>query len=829
MKLKKLNLCYLAVMAVMGAATTARADLPADFPSMTVTTPATADVGDGYIFLEVTDAAPGGGYYLMMLNNDGTPFWYKQVPDHNYDFKVLPNGLTHYAEFYQTHSWTGGGDCIHKILDNNGNAKESIVAGNGYNADAHDFQMLPNGHVLLQSYYRTQMDISKYVVGAYPNALVAGAVIQELDAERNVIFQWRSWDHFTVQSYYGALMNQNNPAGKRPVIDAFHFNTVVMDTDGNLLVSNFGMDVWKINRQTGNIMWRLGGPANQFSFVGVNPQQALAHFSGHSLSRLENGNIMIYCNADQAGTRSSAVYEYQLNEATKVATLVWSYTPPTPCYAWHYGSAQRLSNGNTFIGWGGGNVMPGVGGIIDREVPACTEVKPNGTVVFEMKFNDVKVASYRAYRMPYPPATKAKTDTQTDLFEGGPYVFEGTGVEMDVTSGGGGYNEVTVTSEPYAPVDPLFNGKAPRVLPQRVKMTAGNIGSLSAIISFYPTTFGMANPGNFTVYRREQIGQGLFVGQPTEYNFGTGKLEATVTMSLLSGQLGEFIFGYPDVTEVANPPTLTAVENYRGVQASEFIGQLPATTGMNYSVNQDLSVCLAWSPNGFAGSYQIQIATSTDFSALVVDKSDLTAAFYVWNGAADGKTYYYRVRTTNEDGTSTWASGSFHTVAPMLAVAAPNGMEGWRRGLQYFVQWQGNTPEPVVIDLYKGGVFLMELIPSTPNTGAWQWKIPLSLVPGNDYSIRVRSSSEPALFAVSTAAFGVDVPYINPGSLTRLSNGQVRFSLSAPGAGQAKVQGATDLTDWRDLQTVTLSNGSAVFTDTAVPSVCRFFRLYVAP
>ncbi len=79
-----------------------------------------------------------------------------------------------------------------------------------------------------------------------------------------------------------------------------------------------------------------------------------------------------------------------------------------------------------------------------------------------------------------------------------------------------------------------------------------------------------------------------------------------------------------------------------------------------------------------------------------------------------GTTYYYRVRTSNEGGTSTWANGSFHTVAPMLALAAPNGMEGWRRGLKYFVQWQGNTPEPVVIDLYKGGVFLMELTPECP-------------------------------------------------------------------------------------------------------------------
>ena len=48
--------------------------------------------------------------------------------------------------------------------------------------------------------------------------------------------------------------------------------------------------------------------------------------------------------------------------------------PPTNYYAWHYGSAQRLPNGNTFIGWGGANIMPGIGGVTNQWIPACTEV-----------------------------------------------------------------------------------------------------------------------------------------------------------------------------------------------------------------------------------------------------------------------------------------------------------------------------------------------------------------------------------------------------------------------------------------------------------------------
>ena len=828
MNLKKASLVGIGVMVALGAAPNAKADLPADFPSISVTTPATSAVGEGYIFLEVTDAAPGGGNYLMMLKNDGTPFWYKKVTDSNYDFKVLPNGLLHYAEFYHTHSWTGGGDCTHEILDNNYASKESIRAGNGYNADAHEFQMLPNGHVLLQSYYRTQMDVGKYVAGAYPNAMLAGAVIQELDAQRNVIFQWRSWDHFTLMGYYGLYMNPNNPMRLNPTIDAFHLNTVVMDTDGNLLVSNFGMDIWKINRQTGAIMWRLGGLANQFSFVGETPSAAIGHFSGHSVSRLDNGHIMIYCNADQQATRTSKVYEYQLDEVNKVATLVWSYTPPTPYYAWHYGSAQRLPNGNTFIGWGGANVILGIG--TNQAIPACTEVDSSGNVVFELKFNDVKVASYRACRMVYPPGLQAKSDTQYLLMNGGTYDFGVTGISMDVTdftSVGGGYNHLLVQRDPYAPVDPLFNGKAPRVLPLRVKLTASNINALEADISFDAASFGFANPSNLTVYYRGQAGQGLFVPQTTQ-NY-SGALHATVAMSLQSGELGEFVFGYPDVAEVALAPTLAAVENYRGVQTSEFVGALPATPGMNYSVNQTLPICLAWSPNGFAGSYRIQIATSNDFTAPLVDLSDLTDAFYVWNDAAPGTTYFYRVNTTNDGGTSNWAGGSFHTVAPMLAVAAPNGFEGWRRGQKYFVQWQGNTPDPVIIDLYKGGLLVATLTSTAANTGAYRWSIPIGLAPGNDYSIKIRSSTDAALFNVSAAVFGIDVPYINPGSLLRLSDGRAQFNLSAPGATQAKVQGSTNLIDWQDLQTLSVTNGSATFTDTATQVPSRFYRLYIAP
>ena len=74
MKMTRVGLFWATVVMFLGlACTSVIAQLPPDFPSLTVTTCNTNAVGDGYIFLEVTDSSTNGGYYVMMLKNDGTP------------------------------------------------------------------------------------------------------------------------------------------------------------------------------------------------------------------------------------------------------------------------------------------------------------------------------------------------------------------------------------------------------------------------------------------------------------------------------------------------------------------------------------------------------------------------------------------------------------------------------------------------------------------------------------------------------------------------------------------------------------------------------------
>ena len=55
-------------------------------------------------------------------------------------------------------------------------------------------------------------------------------------------------------------------------------NSVAIDYDDHIIVSNRHLsEVTKINRQTGDIIWRLGGVNNEFDFVNDEFQMSYQH------------------------------------------------------------------------------------------------------------------------------------------------------------------------------------------------------------------------------------------------------------------------------------------------------------------------------------------------------------------------------------------------------------------------------------------------------------------------------------------------------------------------------------------------------------------------
>lgn len=373
--------------------------LPADFPPITVTN--ANNPSPGYTFLSNFAFGPMNfGYYLMILDNAGAPVFYKKLDTAAYDFKKQPNGnLTYFSartqKFYEM-------NVNYQIID-------SFECGNGYPTDLHELLLFENGHSYLMSYDPQRVNMANLVSQGDSNAVVIGLIIQELDADKNVIFQWRSWDHFNILDAKHTNFTESE-------IDYAHGNAIELCSDGNIMISSRHMDeITKINRSTGSIIWRLGGKKNQFAFE--NETHYFSH--QHAIRELPNGNITIFDNGNfyepinpihgRMSAPFSRVLEYSLDETRLIATKVWEYVNNPPIYGFAMGYAERLNNGNTIIGWGAGR-------------PAFTEVNSAGQVVFELSLPPGQV-SYRAFRNTWNPLPNNGIPQTFAIFQNYPNPF----------------------------------------------------------------------------------------------------------------------------------------------------------------------------------------------------------------------------------------------------------------------------------------------------------------------------------------------------------------------------------------------------------------------
>jgi hypothetical protein len=361
--------------------------LPASFPKRTVTVMnnpspgglflASFKIAEASDHLYFVSLVPSDKQYLMILDNSAKPVFYRAMGSMSTDFKLQPNGYLTYNDNID--------DAFYE-LDSNYVVINRFRAGNGYQTDLHDLIVLPNGHVLMLAHDQETVDMSAIVPGGNPYATVIGAVIQELDKNQKVIFQWRSFDHFKVTD---ATMENMTAA----TIDAVHPNTIELDFDGNLLLSSRHMDeITKIDRQTGAIIWRWGGKNNQFRYT--NDSIGFSH--QHSIRRTPTGTLLLFDNGNYRTNLASRVVEYSLDETSRTATLVWQFAHSPEVKSIAMGSAQRLPNGNTLVGWGTGS-------------PAVTEVRPDKSVAFELQFPD-SIVSYRAFRFPWKQIGSQATD-----------------------------------------------------------------------------------------------------------------------------------------------------------------------------------------------------------------------------------------------------------------------------------------------------------------------------------------------------------------------------------------------------------------------------------
>ena len=259
-----------------------------------------------------------------------------------------------------------------------------------YLADYHDVQILANGGYLLQTYDSISVDMSTIIEGGDTSASVQFLIIQEFDLNHDLIFEWNAWDHLNIADYTNLDLTLNK-------IVWMHGNSIEIDLDENILISNRrSSEIIKIDRYSGLVIWRLGGPQNEFIFV----DDPFSGFSKqHDVRRIDNGNITLFDNGNLHNPPTSRAIEYEINEDDKIVTLVWDYPQPDGYVGLAMGSVQRLPNHNTLINWGS---IPNHGAII-------TEVDYNKDIVLEIHYPP----EYHSYKI-----RKSQWEFSTNLIPG---------------------------------------------------------------------------------------------------------------------------------------------------------------------------------------------------------------------------------------------------------------------------------------------------------------------------------------------------------------------------------------------------------------------------
>jgi regulation of enolase protein 1 (concanavalin A-like superfamily) len=345
--------------------------VPGDFPHINVAT--NKPTGDGYIFI---NNWRNEGPYNIIFDNDGSPVWYQRQADgdRRRDFKVQKNGTISML------NRSGPGFIGYDV---NFDVIGEYSAAGGYGTDEHECQVLQNGNYLLIGRRNVKFDMSSLIKGGNKNATIRETSVQEFTAEHELIFNWPALQHLSDGLPFIELQDPTDS-----FIDFPHMNAIDIDYDGHILVSNRHLsEVTKINRQTGEIIWRLGGAHSDFTFVN-DPLNGFRN--QHDSRSLGNNRYSVFDNGNLHNPPQSRAVEYELDLDKKTATLVWEFRGPENrnFYTHYMGNNQCLPNGNVFINW------------VTGDNPKAMEVTPAGDVVYEMNFAD-RYDTYRTFRFPW--------------------------------------------------------------------------------------------------------------------------------------------------------------------------------------------------------------------------------------------------------------------------------------------------------------------------------------------------------------------------------------------------------------------------------------------
>jgi Arylsulfotransferase (ASST) len=324
--------------------------LPHDFPQLSAIKPGTPPPG-WYLTGNVTPAG-GFGTYAMVLDNNGTPVWYRKSASSGvFDVTLLSDGTIAWA------SGSGGFGTNPNAAfeDFNLETEATLWLKSPVSPmDFHELEEMPNGDLMiLASPLKSNVDLT--ALGFSSSATIVDCVVQEVGPSGQLVWQWRASDHISTGESTHPMSTKVNG---QSVYDIYHCNSI--DTDivsGDVLLSSRQTDsVYLIDETTSRIIWKMGGNSlnhDDAQILTISDDPVGGFHAQHDARFQPDGDISLYDDQTWDIGLAARGVEYHIDTDAGTATLVWSYASPDGHDAMATGSFRRLDGGNdNVIGWG---------------------------------------------------------------------------------------------------------------------------------------------------------------------------------------------------------------------------------------------------------------------------------------------------------------------------------------------------------------------------------------------------------------------------------------------------------------------------------------------
>lgn len=221
---------------------------------------------------------------------------------------------------------------------------DTIHMSGEFDVDFHHISRRENGNLILLGKEIKTIDMSGTIWEGSPDASVSGAVIQEFDTEMKLHYEWKSLDHLAIGD---SLSCSVDPRAQS--IDYIHVNSVQSDTDSTWIISCRNLDqVIKVHKESGEILWRLGGVGNQFNFTN----DSLRFSAQHSVHLHDNGRLSLFDNGNCKTIKISRALVYTLNQEDKTITLSEELSHSPTVFSLAMGNYILLPEEQSLVGWG---------------------------------------------------------------------------------------------------------------------------------------------------------------------------------------------------------------------------------------------------------------------------------------------------------------------------------------------------------------------------------------------------------------------------------------------------------------------------------------------